>query len=110
MTENTTPKETLHPGQVEEDLNIEPKHGSSPSTISDTTPKKIAPVSEDDLYSADETIGENKLQILEDVPSEKNKKRAKFEETVLKMQLHLHTPLHQPKRGNSRSGRSDGFF
>lgn len=36
----------------------------------------------DDLYNADEVIGENKLQILEEVPLAKEKKKAEFEETV----------------------------
>jgi hypothetical protein len=82
MAESTTPKETLHPAQAEEGMSIEPERASSSSTISDTTHEKIVPVSKDDLYSADETIGEKKLQILEELPSEKKKKKAEFEETV----------------------------
>jgi hypothetical protein len=81
MAETTTPKETLHPAEA--DMSIEPENGSGSSIISNKTHEKIAPVSEDDLYSADETIEEKKLNILEEVPSRKKKKKAEFEETVL---------------------------
>ncbi|KAE9366575.1 hypothetical protein N431DRAFT_471621 [Stipitochalara longipes BDJ] len=80
MDESITAREHLRMVQPEE-LSIDPNHGSTSSAISDLTHEKIAPISDnDDLYSADEIITEKKIPIVEDIPSEKKKKKAEFDD------------------------------
>jgi len=78
MSEISTAGETLHPVRVAEELSIEAENRSISSSTSDIVIEKIAPVTKDDLYSADEEHGE-KRQILDDSPLESKKKKAEFE-------------------------------
>jgi hypothetical protein len=79
MSEINNAGETLHPVRVAEELSIEAENRSISSSTSDIIIEKIAPVTKDDLYSADEEHGEKKRPILDDSPLESKKKKVEFE-------------------------------